>query len=524
MTSSSELRVLVVGPTSRDAQLVRSVLSDNGIASEPCATLAKLCAELEASGAGAILVAEEALSQAECLSVWLQRQPTWSDLPLLVIARPGADSPVVSLAMVQLGSVTILERPTRVSALLSSVQVALRARKRQYQIRDQLADLENARATLQRNDHRKDEFLAILAHELRNPLAPISNALELLKRADSSDPMLQKIGQMMTRQVGNLNRLVDDLLEISRITRDKIELKKVAVALDSILQTAIEASQPLLDTHRHQLSLSVPTGLPLLVADPLRLSQVFANLLNNAAKFTEPGGQIRLSVQQEPKALIISVRDNGIGIRPEMQARIFELFAQADEITSRSQGGLGIGLMLVRRLVELHGGTVKVLSEGPGQGSEFIVRLPLTSHLTQTVSAPAAKPSAQAGLGQQRILVVDDNLDAATSLSQLLQIWGAETRVASSGPEALDVLEGFRPDAAILDIGMQGMDGLELAARIRARPEFSGLFLIALTGWGQEEDIRRTLTSGFDRHLVKPVNLDALQTLLRNVSAAGNAR
>ncbi len=416
MFSSSELRVLVVGPTSRDGQLVRSILADNGIASEPCASLAVLCAELEKGGAGAILVAEEAMIQSDCLGIWMQQQPTWSDLPLLVIARPGADSAIVASVMARWGSVAILERPTRVSALLSSVQVALRARKRQYQIRDQLADLENARATLQRNDHRKDEFLAILAHELRNPLAPISNALELLKRSSNSDPMLQKIGQMMTRQVGNLNRLVDDLLEISRITRDKIELKKVTVALDSILQTAIEASQPLLDTHRHQLSLSVPAGLPLLLADPLRLSQVFANLLNNAAKFTEPGGQIWLSVHQQPNALSISVRDNGIGIRPDMQARIFELFAQADEITSRSQGGLGIGLMLVRRLVELHGGTVKVISAGLGQGSEFIVHLPLTGHLTQTVSAPAVKPSPSAGLGQQRILVVDDNLDAASSV------------------------------------------------------------------------------------------------------------
>ncbi|WP_293394557.1 ATP-binding protein, partial [Nevskia sp.] len=316
------------------------------------------------------------------------------------------------------------------------------------------------------------------------------------------------------------NRLVDDLLEISRITRDKIELKKVTVALDSILQTAIEASQPLLNTHRHQLSLSVPTGLPLLLADPLRLSQVFANLLNNAAKFTEPGGQIWLSAHQEPQALSISVRDNGIGIRPEAQARIFELFAQADEITSRSQGGLGIGLMLVRRLVELHGGTVKVISAGLGQGSEFIVHLPLTGNLTQTLSAPAAKPSSPAGLGQQRILVVDDNLDAASSLCQLLELWGAETQVAGSGQEALDVLKDFRPDVAILDIGMQGMDGLELAGRIRARPELSGLFLIALTGWGQEEDIRRTLNAGFDRHLVKPVNLELLQSLLREHAPA----
>lgn len=520
MTSSSELRVLVVAPTSRDGQLVRSILADNGVVSEPCATLSALCAELEARGAGAILIAEEAMIHSECLSTWMQQQPTWSDLPLLVIARPGADSAIVASVMARWGSVAILERPTRVSALLSSVQVALRARKRQYQIRDQLADLENARATLQRNDHRKDEFLAILAHELRNPLAPISNALELLKRTGSSDPMLQKIGQMMSRQVGNLNRLVDDLLEISRITRDKIELKKVTVALDSILQTAIEASQPLLDSHRHQLHLSVPTGLPLLLADPLRLSQVFANLLNNAAKFTEPGGQIWLRVHQEPEALSISVRDNGIGIRPEMQARIFELFAQADEITSRSQGGLGIGLMLVRRLVELHGGSVKVISEGPGKGSEFVVRLPLTRDLPQAVSTPPAKPAAQAGLGRQRILVVDDNLDAASSLCELLELWGAETQVAGSGQEALDILADYRPDAAILDIGMQGMDGLELAGRIRARPELGGLFLIALTGWGQEEDIRRTLKAGFDRHLVKPVNLELLQSLLREHAPA----
>lgn len=510
-----ESRVLALVPTRKDAQLTQAMLAGAGIACHPCADITELCAQLE-RGVGVVLMAEEALAKGKCLREWLARQPPWSDLPLLVSARPGADSAVVAQAMTLLGNVTVLERPTRIATLVSSVRAALRARQRQYQIREHLAGRERTELLLRSNDRRKDEFLAILAHELRNPLSPITNALQLLRLTESADKAVARIGRMMERQVGNLRRLVDDLMEVSRITRDKIELRREWVELDSVLRTAVESSQPLIDASQHRLIVEMPAEPVVLQADPLRLAQVFANLLNNAAKFTDPGGHIRLTVQANDGSAVVSVRDSGIGIHPDMLSRIFELFAQADQNFNRTQGGLGIGLMLVRRLVELHGGTVTVTSPGHNLGSEFVVRIPLPQ-IVQPADVARGPPAPAAVLNRHSVLVVDDNEDAADSLTAVLQILGATVRTAYSGPHALAILEDFSPGIAILDIGMRGMDGLELAQRIRARPESDGVTLIALTGWGQPEDVQATLTAGFHHHLVKPAGIDALERLLEEI-------
>jgi signal transduction histidine kinase len=423
-----------------------------------------------------------------------------------------------------LGNVTVLERPTRVSALVSAARTALRARQRQYQIRESLAASERAEEALREADRRKDEFLAILAHELRNPLAPIRNSLHIQRLTSHNDPATERLVEMMERQVNHMVRLVDDLLEISRISRGRIELRKESVGVATVVEGAVETSRPLIETRHQQLVVEVPPEPLILEGDPVRLAQVFANLLNNAAKYTDIGGQIWLTVRREGQAVAISVRDSGVGIPAEMLPRVFELFTQVDRSAGRAQGGLGIGLTLVKNLVEMHGGSVAVQSEGCGKGSEFVVRLPLASDARQVGSAglPEGRPSA--ALAPRRVLVVDDNRDAAESLGMVLNLLGAEAHVVSSGPEALEALGTYHPAVVLLDIGMPGMDGYEVAKRIRQQPDFRDVTLVALTGWGQEEDRRRSRTAGFDYHLIKPADVSALKTLLGSLEARPGGR
>jgi PAS domain S-box-containing protein len=379
-----------------------------------------------------------------------------------------------------------------------------------------------AEEALREADRRKDEFLATLAHELRNPLAPIRNALHVLKRCSDDDPSGEHLYSMMERQVDHLVRLVDDLLEVSRITSGKIELKRACVDLASLIAHAVEMSQPLIRAAGHELSVSFAQQSLVVDADPVRISQVFANLLNNAAKYTEPGGRIQLSAQREGAEAVVSVSDTGAGIPTEMLPRVFDLFTQIDHNLGRAMDGVGIGLALVRSLVTLHGGRVEARSDGPGRGAEFIVRLPLIeTHSDNAIKegSPMSTPSVS-----RRILVVDDNRDVADSLVMLLECLGAEVRVAYDGPSAVEAVSEFAPEIALVDIGMPGMDGYETARRIRERPQGRELVLIALTGWGQEEDRRRTREVGFDRHLVKPVNDDVLQELLSTPCDAKAAR
>jgi signal transduction histidine kinase len=512
-----ERRVLVLAPTGKDADLARSVLERAGVECLCCRDLDHACEQLEA-GAAALLLPEEAVEQdrKNCLAEWLSRQPPWSDLPVLILTRPGADSSAVAEAMDLLGNVTVLERPTRVSALVSAVRTALRARQRQYQIRESLAASERAEAALREADRRKDEFLAILAHELRNPLAPIRNSLHIQRLTSPNDPATGRIVEMMERQVNHMVRLVDDLFEISRISRGRVELRKEPVEVATVVEGALETSRPLIEARRHQLLLAIAPEPLTLEGDPVRLAQVLANLLNNAAKYTDVGGQIWLTVRREGDAVVISVRDSGTGIPADMLPRVFDLFTQVDRSADRAQGGLGIGLTLVKSLVEMHGGSVAAHSEGSGKGSEFVVRLPLTTETCAVGPAgPEGRPSA--ALAPRRVLVVDDNRDAAESLGMVLELLGAEAQVVCSGPDALEALGTYQPAVVLLDIGMPGMDGYEVAKRIRERPAFRDVTLVALTGWGQEEDRRRSRTAGFDYHLIKPADVSALKTLLSSL-------
>jgi PAS domain S-box-containing protein len=375
--------------------------------------------------------------------------------------------------------------------------------------------LRKAEKGLREADRRKDEFLATLAHELRNPLAPIKSGLEILRitRAAAATSTVQ---EMLERQTNHLVRLVDDLMEVARVTRGRIELRLEPIDLGGVLRNAVETSRPLIDAARHELSVTLPAEPVTLVADPVRLAQVVANLLNNAAKYTEEGGHISLSAYREGGDAVVSVRDTGIGIPAEELPRLFDLFAQADRTYHRAKGGLGIGLTLVRTLVELHGGSVLARSDGVGCGSEFIVRLPLGVESADGVRQ--ARDESFDVFTAHRILVVDDSCDAAETLALLLGGLGADVRVANDGQAALDEVDSYRPSVVLLDIGMPGMDGHEVARRMRQRAGGRALILVALSGWGQEEDRRRSREAGIDHHLVKPVQLDELRGLLTALS------
>ncbi len=378
-------------------------------------------------------------------------------------------------------------------------------------------DLERLAAELAESDRRKTEFLATLAHELRNPLAPISNGLQLMRTAFGNPAAQEKVRGMMERQLRQLVHLVDDLLDIARISSGKVELKKERMALAPVLHGAVEASMPLINAGRHHIAVDMPAESIELVADPTRLGQVVSNLLNNAAKYTPGGGRIELSVRRQADAVAISVADTGIGIAPEALPQLFEMFTQVGRHRDRSQGGLGIGLALVRRLVELHEGSVTAESAGPGRGSKFTVRLPLpvraAAGLRAAVPPPAERPSSQL-----RVLVVDDNIDAAESLAALLDLAGHATRVAHDGDEALQAAHEFRPEIVFLDIGMPGKDGYEVAKALRSQPETQEAVLVALTGWGAKDDRARSKSAGFDHHLTKPAGMAAVEGLLANLA------
>jgi signal transduction histidine kinase len=507
-----DLRFLLMAPTHRDGDITSDLLNGAGIETQLFSTLEALVRALD-DGAAAVMIAEEQLSGSlkRPLAAWLSRQPPWSDLPVLILTRPGADSPESAEAWRTLGNVTLLERPTRVTTLLSAAQTAIRARARQYQIRGHLAERQKTEQALRTADRRKDEFLATLGHELRNPLAPILNSLEILKLSGAfEDARTAPACAVMERQVHHLNRLVDDLLEVSRITRGIIEVKKEPLDLTAIVKAAVETSRPVLDSLRHEIKLDLEPNQICVAGDAVRLTQVFANLLNNAAKYTNHGGLIAISSRRENGDALVSVKDNGIGIAPALLSQVFDMFMQVDRSTRRSQGGLGIGLTLVKSLIGMHGGSVEARSDGPGLGSEFIVRLPLLDES----ALPAEATRRIQPLPQRRILIVDDSRDGGESLAMLLRVLGAEVALAHSGRQALECVASFRPDVVLLDIGMPGMDGYEVARRIRANPANRHMQLIALTGWGQDEDRQRSAAAGFNHHLVKPADVDQLRQLL----------
>ncbi len=374
-------------------------------------------------------------------------------------------------------------------------------------------------AALRDVDTRKDRFLATLSHELRNPLAPIRNAAQILGSPALPPQRLQWAQAVIQRQVKHMSWLLDDLLDVARITQGKLELKKSRVSLTSIVDAAVEAARPLLDDKRHHLIVDLPPEVPTLEADPLRLAQVLSNLLNNAAKYTDPGGRIELSAYVAMDTVRMTVKDNGIGIPAQSLDGIFDMFAQIDSQSPRTEGGLGIGLSLVKGLVELHGGTTEVSSAGVGQGSEFSVNLPMPAVELAAAQSAAADAMPRAASGR-RVLIADDNKDSADSLAILLEIDGHEVRVAHGGHAAVALAQAFRPEVALLDIGMPELSGYEVAAALRKEPWGKPIQLIALTGWGQESDRRRSKAAGFDWHLTKPIDMDALGAVLTGQSPA----
>jgi CheY-like chemotaxis protein len=382
-------------------------------------------------------------------------------------------------------------------------------------------DLRKSAADLSEVDRRKDEFLATLAHELRNPLAPLCNMLEVWKRAGDDAELVHRARDTMERQLGQMVRLVDDLLDLNRITHNRLELRPGQVELSSAIQQAVEAARPLADSAGHELRVTLPAEPIYLHADPARLAQVFGNLLNNSCKYTGRGGTISVTAQRLGDDVVVTVTDTGIGIPPDKLNSIFDMFAQVDQSLERAQGGLGIGLTLVKRLVQMHGGSIEARSAGEGHGSEFVVRLPV---LVGTATAVTPEPpTAPPLLPHRRILVVDDNRDSALSLAMLLEITGNETYTAHDGLGAIEAVEKHRPEVVLLDIGLPKLSGHDVCRRVRDQSWGKDIVLIALTGWGQEEDRRLSQEAGFDGHLVKPVDYAALLELLSSLAPVGSS-
>jgi PAS domain S-box-containing protein len=366
-------------------------------------------------------------------------------------------------------------------------------------------------------DRRKDEFLALLAHELRNPLAPIRYALAANKKPGRTPEQCRQAEEIIERQVMHMSRLLDDMLDISRITRGVLELKKTRAELTSVIGAAIETARPMLDEKHHTLALDLPSEPVQLEADVVRLAQVFSNLLINAAKYTDPGGRIQLRARPQANEVLVSVSDNGIGIPADMLPRVFTMFFQSQAALARAEGGLGVGLSLVRGLVRLHGGSVEARSDGSGRGSEFLIRLPLGAGAQNMVDAGTEPEqiSVDAGL---KILVVDDNRDAADTCAMLLEASGHHVQTAYTARQALELARTFRPHALLLDIGLPDMDGYQLAQQVRSNPWGRGVVLVAVTGWGQEQDRQRAVAAGFDHHLVKPISAETVETLLHSLA------
>jgi signal transduction histidine kinase/CheY-like chemotaxis protein len=501
-------RVLIFAPTGRDGVLACGILREQGIAAEVCAG-SEAFAEEAQRGAGVLLLAEEAMSltAVDAFLQALERQPPWSDLPLIVFARGGDSAENVLATLGTLGNVTILERPVRISTLVSAVQAALRARRRQYEVRDLLQRLEET-------GRRKDEFLAMLGHELRNPLSAMRNAMEILERSPAPDERVVRQRSVLSRQIAALSRLVDDLLDVSRVTMGKIALQRELVDLREIAERCVQSARAPAAKQRIDVRLSADARPVPVYGDVVRLEQVVSNLINNALKYTPGEGLVAVSVMKEVRAsgeeeAVVRVSDDGIGIDPQTLPRIFDLFTQAETSIDRSRGGLGIGLTIVSSLVQMHGGTVSAHSEGRGRGSRFEVRLPVAAEgLGSLVSGPGSRTDRRleeprgAGL---RVLVVEDNADGRETLRDLLEMWGHEVEVAEDGPAGLRRLLASPPDVAIVDIGLPGLDGYELARQVRGLLDGSRPRLIAMTGYGQPEDQQRALDAGFDTHLVKPV-------------------
>jgi signal transduction histidine kinase/CheY-like chemotaxis protein len=500
--TESEERILVCAPVGRDARLTCDLLVRAKFGCTVCANLAEVIRRLGEEGGAALLLAEETLSPAGLarIEAYLGSQPAWSDLPIVVFSSPeGSLRRISSQVVARLGNVTLLDRPVRPITMVSAARAALRARRRQYALRGEL-DAQRLAVT------RRDEFLAMLGHELRNPLSAILLSLEVLEKPRSDQVKYRAI---VRRQAQHLARLVDDLLDVARVTSGKIVLQREPVDLGALVRRSVVA----LETATRAQDLHVETATPsrpaVISGDLVRLEQVVVNLVSNAIKYTPRGGHIAVTVAIDDGDAVLHVADDGVGLAPEVQSRIFDLFAQAPETLDRSRGGLGIGLTLVRSLVDLHGGSVTVASDGVGKGSCFTARLPLA-----VAPALAMTSSSQRGADSpttHRVLVVEDNRDTRDTLIELLRELGHRVDGAVDGLEAVD--RAGDAEVLVVDIGLPGIDGYEVARRVRAA-RGREVYLIALTGYGQPEDRRRALEAGFDLHFTKPVDIGELGRVL----------
>lgn len=503
-----EHRILIHTPIGKDAHHVSQVFERANIEHFVCLTPAELIVELD-KGAAALLMVEEALSLdfLNAITRFLLKQKTWSDIPILLLCKRRLDSSELRDIYQRLGNVTLIERPLQIITLVTTVNSALRARKRQYEMREV--------------DRRKDEFLAMLAHELRNPLAPISAASQILKLADLKRERVIHTSEIILRQVGHMTGLIDDLLDVSRVSRGLIQLENEILDVRDLVSNAVEQVLPLINLKSHRLDIQNISASVFVKGDRKRLIQILSNLLNNAAKYTEEHGEISLEMLFDTHHVYFKVTDNGIGIGQDIIDTVFDMFTQAKRSSDRTQGGLGIGLALVKSLVALHEGTVVAQSPGLSHGTTFTVALPRVG-ATQYQAGAITTPSSNS-LVSRRVLVVDDNVDAADTLSMVLEAYGYEVSVENSAAGALNRANSEHPEVCLLDIGLPDMDGNELAKAMRANPDLKSTILIAITGYGQEQDRLKTKHAGFDHHFVKPVDIDHLMKVISETDRTGRA-
>jgi len=508
-------RLLIVAPYGRDADLISTHLDAATLPCRVCHGFEELCREL-AEGAGALLITEEALQPEETprLARALDQQPPWSDVPIIILAGDASiDSQSRSFG--ELGrrtNVTIIDRPVRIQSLVSTAQSALRARERQYQIRDLMEKLED-------RVNERDRFLAILGHELRNPLGAILLASQM---KDDDGRLDGEHAELIERQSKHLTRIVNDLLDLSRVVSGKIVLKRQSLDLNEVLRQSVETVNAA--ALRQNVSLDVkPFGEPLPVeVDPVRADQIITNVLTNAIKYTPENGHVKVSVERDGEYAAVHVQDDGVGIAPDRIGTIFELFAQAENAIGRAQGGMGIGLALVRNLLHLHGGTISVKSDGVGKGSDFIVSFPLSTAVQVAAEKEAARAMvAHDGDGQpRRIVIVEDNADVRELLRLKLKRLGHAVDAVADGNAGVMAIVDSRPDLALVDIGLPGIDGYEVATQVR-RSLGSDVFLVAVSGFGQPEDKRKALDAGFDEHITKPADVTDIENLLARFPPRG---
>lgn len=500
-------RILIVAPIGRDAELMCAQLNAAGLHCAPSADVHQLCGDV-AEGAGAIILTEEALTYdgaAELMRA-LSRQPPWSEIPLIILTGAlSFEAKAHSFdGLVRRTNVTLVDRPVRIKSLISAAQTVLRARQRQYDIRDLMQQLEE-------RVHERDRFLAVLGHELRNPLGAILLASQMTDPDGLIDP---EKAQLIERQSRHLTRLVNDLLDLSRVAAGKIVLKRQRVNLVEIVTQSVRTVLPAAQRQGVDLALRTPEERLVVDADPVRVDQIVTNILTNAIKYTPEGGHVTLDLSDDEGQAMIRVTDDGVGVAPERIGGIFELFAQAENAIGRAQGGMGIGLALVRNLAELHDGSVAARSEGVGKGSEFVVRLPLAASDEHDGSAIVAPKMREAEVHvTRRIAIVEDNKDIRDLLRLKLSRLGHIVVDARDGLEGLRIVLAERPDLALVDLGLPGIDGFQLAKEVREQLG-DDVILVAVSGFGQPEDKRRAIEAGFDEHLTKPADVHDIENLL----------